>query len=211
MHPAVYTIPVPDLDRARKELHVKVQSAQGNVLLSGRRRHRSMEILISSHRSENHCRRPSPSPRKHPSSSSICKAYFFRRPETQKAPAKSTSRCCSAIRVTSRHCSRRPSTHIARQITPPPSASSIAHQNGKTKIPWSLTLPVLSTAQKAGCLSPAMRSGRQSTTAPRPCRVCLSQRHTCSSERSPSASESTRKQSNCCNKLSMGIPQTRWR
>jgi tetratricopeptide (TPR) repeat protein len=32
LHPAVYTLPVPDLDRARKELRVKVQSAQGNVL-----------------------------------------------------------------------------------------------------------------------------------------------------------------------------------
>lgn len=33
LHPAVYTIPVPDLERARKELRVKVQSTQGNVLL----------------------------------------------------------------------------------------------------------------------------------------------------------------------------------
>jgi tetratricopeptide (TPR) repeat protein len=33
MHAAAFTIPVPDLDRARKELRVKVQSAQGNVLL----------------------------------------------------------------------------------------------------------------------------------------------------------------------------------
>ncbi|MFL6428962.1 MAG: DUF5107 domain-containing protein, partial [Acidobacteriaceae bacterium] len=33
MHPAAYTIPVPDLDRARKELHMKIQSAKGGVLL----------------------------------------------------------------------------------------------------------------------------------------------------------------------------------
>ncbi len=33
LHPATYTIPVPDLERARKELHVKLQSAQGHVLL----------------------------------------------------------------------------------------------------------------------------------------------------------------------------------
>jgi tetratricopeptide (TPR) repeat protein len=33
LHSAAFTIPVPDLDRARKELRVKVQSAQGNGLL----------------------------------------------------------------------------------------------------------------------------------------------------------------------------------
>lgn len=33
MHSAAFTIPMPDLDRARKELRVNVQSAQGNVLL----------------------------------------------------------------------------------------------------------------------------------------------------------------------------------
>jgi tetratricopeptide (TPR) repeat protein len=33
LHAATYTIPAPDLDRARKELRVKIQSAQGNVLL----------------------------------------------------------------------------------------------------------------------------------------------------------------------------------
>ncbi|HEX6496464.1 MAG TPA: DUF5107 domain-containing protein [Acidobacteriaceae bacterium] len=32
-HPAIHTIPVPDIDRARKELHVKIQSARGDVLL----------------------------------------------------------------------------------------------------------------------------------------------------------------------------------
>ena len=33
MHSATYVIPAPNLDRARRDLHVKVQSADGNVLL----------------------------------------------------------------------------------------------------------------------------------------------------------------------------------
>jgi tetratricopeptide (TPR) repeat protein len=33
LHPATYTIPVPEVDRARKELHVTLQSAQGHVLI----------------------------------------------------------------------------------------------------------------------------------------------------------------------------------
>jgi tetratricopeptide (TPR) repeat protein len=33
LHPAIYTIPVPDLDRARKELRVKMTSNAGDVLL----------------------------------------------------------------------------------------------------------------------------------------------------------------------------------
>ncbi len=210
-HPAVYTIPVPDLDRARKELRVKVHSAQGNVLLdwSAAAPVDGNPDLVPS------VGKPLQTPIAVTTETPIEQLYlqgvFLQKTGDTEGARKIYQQVLQRDPGYVPRCSRRPSTHIARQTTPPPNASSISRHNGKTKIPWSRTLPVSSTARRAGCLSPATRSGRQFTTAPRPCRVCLSQRHTCSSERSPSASETTRKQSICCNKLSMAIPRTLWR
>ncbi len=164
LHSAAYTIPVPDLDRARKELSVKVQSEQGNRSSRGPRRRPSMEIRISSHRSESRSKLQSPSHPRRPWKSSISRAYSSRSAETPTRPARSIDRFFNAIPVTSLRCSKRPPTPIAQQTSPRPNISFTSRSSERTKIRWSPISRVSSTARRAASLSRTTPSGLSSIT-----------------------------------------------